>query len=198
MAGEAQTMDYVRQHGYPVPAVEGVSDDGTELIMERIDGPSMVDWVSRHPWAVRRQGAILARLHHQLHAVPPPPFLPRSTAAPGDQLLHMDLHPLNVIIGPRGPVVIDWPNASTGEANVDLAVCWVLMTVGQVPGGGLQRRVLGFGRQLFVAGFLRHVDLEAVRSVLTPTVEWKVKDPHMSVSEQKAMWRLVEDNAPAA
>jgi tRNA A-37 threonylcarbamoyl transferase component Bud32 len=40
MAGEARIMEYVRQHGYPVPAVEQVSDDGTELVMQRIDGPS--------------------------------------------------------------------------------------------------------------------------------------------------------------
>jgi tRNA A-37 threonylcarbamoyl transferase component Bud32 len=42
MVGEARTMDYARRHGYPVPAVEEISADGTDLVMERIDGPSMV------------------------------------------------------------------------------------------------------------------------------------------------------------
>ena len=47
MAGEARTMEYLRGHGYPVPAVEEISDDGTDLVMERIDGPSMVDYMSQ-------------------------------------------------------------------------------------------------------------------------------------------------------
>ena len=65
-----------------------------------------------------------------------------------------------------------------------------------MPAAAIERVVVRFGRAQLVAGFLRHVDVAALRPVLAPTVEWKVKDPHMSVSEQKALWRVVEDNAP--
>jgi len=42
MAAEARIMEYARERGCPVPAVEDVSGDGAELTMERIDGPSML------------------------------------------------------------------------------------------------------------------------------------------------------------
>ena len=38
----------------------------------------------------------------------------------GDRFLHLDLHPLNVIMSARGPIVIDWANASRGEALTDV------------------------------------------------------------------------------
>jgi aminoglycoside phosphotransferase len=79
MAGEARTMDYLRSHGYPVPAVEEISDDGTDLVMERIDGRSMVEDMGHRPWTIRRQGAVLADLHRRLHAIPP---LPRASFRP--------------------------------------------------------------------------------------------------------------------
>ncbi len=133
MAGEARTMEYLRGHGYPVPAVDEVGDDGTDLVMERIDGTSMVDFMSRRPWAIRRQGALLATLHRRLHAIAPPDFLPPAPVGSGDCFLHMDLHPLNVMIGVKGPVVIDWPNAARGDARVDVVLAWVLMAAGEIP-----------------------------------------------------------------
>jgi hypothetical protein len=36
MVLEAQIMEYLRGQGYPVPAVHTISEDGTDLVMERI------------------------------------------------------------------------------------------------------------------------------------------------------------------
>lgn len=196
MAGEARTMEYLRGHGYPVPAVEEVSDDGTDLVMERIDGSSMVDFMSTRPWAIRRQGAVLATLHRRLHAIAPPDFLPLSPAGLGDCFLHMDLHPLNVMIGAKGPVVIDWPNAARGDPLVDVGLAWVLMAAGEVSTNRVLGTVLGWGRALLIKGFLATIeqdfDLEALRHKLRAVVEFKVRDPNMSPTEQRAMWRVVE------
>ena len=49
IAHEARTMQYVAERGYPVPRVDDVRADGTEIVMERIDGPIMVDAMSRQP-----------------------------------------------------------------------------------------------------------------------------------------------------
>jgi hypothetical protein len=56
MALEARIMEYARAHGYPVPAVDHVSDDGTELVLERLDGPTMLAILSRRPWTIREHG----------------------------------------------------------------------------------------------------------------------------------------------
>jgi tRNA A-37 threonylcarbamoyl transferase component Bud32 len=39
----------------------------------------------------------------------------------GDRLCHGDYHPYNVVMSPRGPVVIDWNNAHTGNPLEDVA-----------------------------------------------------------------------------
>ena len=49
MVTEARTMEFVRAHGYPVPEVYDVSDDGLDLVLERIEGPTMVDALASLP-----------------------------------------------------------------------------------------------------------------------------------------------------
>lgn len=192
MAHEARTMDYLYGQGYPVPAVEELSADGADLVMERVDGPSMVETLGRSPWTVRRQSAALADLHRQLHDVPSPDFLRPAPIGHGDCLLHLDLHPLNVIMGPKGPVVIDWTSACLGDPNVDVALAWVLMSAGEIPGGRVIAKLLGWGRALLVNGFVGHFDRGQVARRLREVVEWKVKDPNMSEREIRGMWHVVE------
>lgn len=191
MASEARTMEYLRSQGYPVPAVEEISADGTDLVMERIDGRSMVEDMGRRPWTIRQQGAVLADLHRRLHEIPPPSFLPPAPVGSGDRLLHLDLHPLNVMISRRGPVVIDWPNAVRGDPAVDVAVAWMLMAVGEIPGGRIKASVLGFGRSVLVKSFLSAFDLAPVKAILRDVVTWKIRAANILPAEQAAMWRIV-------
>ena len=192
MAVEARTMAYMRERGYPVPAVEEVSDDGFDMVMERIEGVTMVEAIGKAPWTVRRQGATLADLHRRLHEIEAPDFLPPAPVGTGTKVLHLDLHPLNVMVGPKGVFVIDWPNAHRGDPDVDVGLAWVLMAAGQIPGGGLKERLLGFGRSLLVNSFLSHFDRHAVARVLRQIVEMKVQDPHMSETEVAGMWNVVQ------
>jgi aminoglycoside phosphotransferase (APT) family kinase protein len=132
IAHEARTMRYVAEHGYPVPRIEEVRADGTEIVMERIDGPIMMDAMVRPPWKLGDHLRLLADLHDRLHRIAGPEWL---AAMPdgGDRLLHLDLHPLNVIMSPKGPVVIDWPNARRGDPMADVAVTYALVTCGHIP-----------------------------------------------------------------
>jgi aminoglycoside phosphotransferase (APT) family kinase protein len=192
MVQEARTMAYLREKGFPVPAVEKLSDDGVDLVMERIEGLSMVEALAREPWTIRRQARTLAELHRQLHQLAPPDFLPPAPVGSGGRVVHMDLHPLNVIVAPSGPVVIDWTNASVGDPNVDVGLAWVLMGAGQIPGNGAVAAVLGRFRALLVNAFLSHFDQAEVVGPLRETVTWKVQDLHMSDAEVAAMWTIVE------
>ena len=109
----------------------------------------------------------------------------------GDRLVHLDLHPLNVIITPKGPVVIDWPNSRRGHGDTDIALTWVLLSAGGMPTGRVKAAVLGLGRRLLIDGLLARFDRGAVAAQLADVVAWKVTDPHMSATEQAAMWSLV-------
>jgi len=193
MAAEARIMDYVRSQGYPVPAVDRVSEDGSDLVMERVYGVDMVAAMSRRPWTIPSQGRLLADLHLRLHELPAPDWLSRAAVGVGDRIVHLDLHPLNVILSPtRGPVVIDWPNTRRGDPAVDVALTWVLMACGSVPAGRIVGGILGRVRSVLVKSFLGAFELDEVRARLRDVVAWKVGDPHMSPVETAAMWRIVD------
>jgi aminoglycoside phosphotransferase (APT) family kinase protein len=191
MAQEARTMAFLHDKGYPVPAIEELSDDGFDLVMERIEGISMVDAIGQSPWTVRRQGATLADLHLRLHEIDAPDFLPPAPVGQGGKLLHLDLHPLNVIVTPQRAVVIDWPNARRGDPQIDVGLAWVLMAAGEIHGNGVMAKLMAFGRSLLVSGFLSHFDKNAVAGFLRQIVEMKVQDPHMSEAEVARMWKVV-------
>lgn len=200
MAREAQVMEYARSQGFPVPAVEEVSDDGLNLVMERIDGTDMVALMSKHPWAIPRQGRVLADLHRRLHELTAPDWLRDAPVGRGDRLLHLDLHPLNVMTSPRGPVVIDWASACRGDPAVDMALAWVIMAAGEVPTGRFTGMILGRARSALVKSFVDSFDVDVVKQCLNDVVAWKVVDPHLSVAEQARMWQVVKEiggGAPA-
>ena len=160
--------------------------------MERIDGVTMVDSIARSPWTLRRRARELADLHQQLHVIESPDFLGTAPVGHGNSLVHMDLHPLNVLIGARGPVVIDWAGAARGDPTVDVVIAWVLMSTGQVPVGRLESLPIRAGRGLQVRSLLACFDQPALPARVRDVVSWKVKDPHMSDIEVAAMWRLAE------
>jgi tRNA A-37 threonylcarbamoyl transferase component Bud32 len=132
-------MAHARAFGVPVPEVFEVS--GSDIVMERIVGPTMLDALARQPWTVRSQARLLARLHTRVNQVPVIPELP---APCGDEdedrqvLLHMDLHPQNVILTANGPVIIDWEGAARGPASYNTAMTWVIVRSSQVDGPRLR------------------------------------------------------------
>jgi aminoglycoside phosphotransferase (APT) family kinase protein len=187
MGREAKIMEYVHSCGYPIPKVGEISADGLELIMERIDGVTMVDAVGSAPWKAKRFGRVLAELHTQLHEIPGPEWLPSAPSGIGTQLLHLDLHPLNVMMSSRGPIVIDWPNAVRGDPNTDVAVTWTLMSAAEVPMSGLKGKLTGLIRAQLIRGFIGEFDVAAVASEVDAVVTWKSLDKNMSESEVAGM-----------
>jgi aminoglycoside phosphotransferase (APT) family kinase protein len=191
MVAEAEVMEYVRARGYPVPAVDHLSDDGTDLVMQRVEGRSMVDALGRKPWTLKANGTLLGDLHRRLHAIEAPESLRPGPGPEGPWLLHLDLHPLNVLVGPGGPMVIDWTNAARGQGATDVALTWALMAAGEIPGSRMMASVMGRARGVLVGAFLRQVDDVPTPSMLRTVVEWKVKDPNMSEAEHGRMWEAV-------
>jgi aminoglycoside phosphotransferase (APT) family kinase protein len=191
MADEARTMTWAREHGYPVPAVESISADGLDLVMERIEGTTMVDLLARQPWAIARHGRSLADLHRRLHDVPAPGWLPPAPCGtPGDRLLHLDLHPLNVMVTASGPVVIDWANAHAGHPDVDVALTWALVAAGRLDGNAALRAMAKVGRGVLLRAFLAGVDADGARAQLPAVVGWKAGDANLGPDEVAVMRAL--------
>jgi tRNA A-37 threonylcarbamoyl transferase component Bud32 len=185
-------MEYVRSEGYPVPVVDEVTEGGTALVMERIPGPSMMQTMARRPWQEGSQARTLAELHTRLHEIEAPDWLGAAPGPAGDALLHLDLHPLNVIIAERGAVVIDWPNARRGDPAADVALTWVVLQSGAIPAPAPIAALLDRFRSRFVRHFVDRFDRDAISRMVPAMVDYKVQDPNMSEAERQAMRRLAE------
>jgi aminoglycoside phosphotransferase (APT) family kinase protein len=184
---EAEVMRYAREQGYPAPAV---FDAGAGyLVMERLEGPTMLQDLLARPMRIPRHARLLAGLHLQLHAIAAPPGLP-AVAIEGDRLLHRDLHPLNVLMTPTGPVVIDWANCAHGDPSYDVADTWVLFATADVPGTRRDRALASIGRRLFLRAFLGDLDVAAARAAIPAVVSHRLSDRNMSDAEKTRMRRM--------
>lgn len=204
---EADVMRLVRAWDYPVPAVYDVS--GPDMVLDRIHGPTMLEDLTTRPWTLWRHARTLAKLHRQLHRIPAPdwmatysshpafagsrPQTPGSDAIPAmrDVILHLDLHPDNVIISPAGPVVIDWRNSRRGDGAVDVATTWLIMATSQLPDSRLRWRVIDQMRRLFVTVLLRSVDRPAAERHLPLAARYRLADGNVLDSERTAIHAML-------
>nr|WP_123439439.1 phosphotransferase [Streptomyces sp. PanSC9] len=122
--GEAVVMAYLAEHGYPVPAVWPGAAAG-ELVMQRLSGPAMREALVAGTLSSEQAGGLLAGLLMRLHAIPPPP--PGGGADPAHRIVHLDLHPENVLLTTDGPVVIDWATAQEGPPGLDTAMAALIL-----------------------------------------------------------------------
>jgi len=174
-------MAHVASHGFPVPAVHDV--DGRDLVMDRVEGPSQLDDIERRPWRVAAHGRVLADLHRRLDRVPAP-------AGEDGGVVHLDLHPGNVLCTPSGPVVIDWSNGRAGDRREDVATTWMLLAAGRPDGGRAIQVLAGLVRTRLLRAFLAGVDVDGARAVLALVCERKLEDPNMGSGELDAIRAL--------
>jgi len=188
---EARIMRYAADHGYPVPAVHDVLANGSEIVMQRIDGPLMMEPMAKRPWTIPRCASLLADLHDQLHEIHAPEWLGQSPDG-GDRLVHLDLHPLNVLLSASGPVVIDWANAARGDGLSDVALTYVLMTCPRMPGP----RVLQIAAQPARVGlarlFVRRYQGRALTERIAAAADLKTLDRNMTPDEVANLRRLAQ------
>lgn len=171
----------VAELGIPAPAVgETMTVDGRPgTIYERIDGPSLLDTLFTQPWRLTAVACQLAELQFRLHTVSAPALPPlhasltqRIIDAPnltdnlrshalqtleqlpdGDKVCHGDFHPGNIILAPRGPVIIDWMTATAGNPLADVARTSMMLRYGEVPPGAL-KSVISLLRALLHRNYL--------------------------------------------
>ena len=154
------------------------------LVYERLVGPSMLDDLSRRPWEIDRMARRFAELHAAMHEANGSGLpdqrtylrwmigragerlpddarraaLTRLDGLPdGDAICHGDMHPGNVLLTARGPVVIDWLTASAGSPAGDVARTLFLLRDGGVPAyvPWAYRTLLVLARRRFASVYLR-------------------------------------------
>lgn len=201
---EALVMEHVRAAGYPVPQV--FRRGPGELVLERIEGPTMLEDLAARPWRTRQHARTLAHLHRRLHEIETlEDLLPHPVA--GGAVLHLDLHPGNIICSPSGPVVIDWSNARRGAGEVDVALTWILMgamEVDQAPLAGsaldrarqrVERALVPRIRRALLSTFLSSSGVhEEARAVLAEVAEDRLTDRNIRPGEARQIRKLVAES----
>ena len=152
---EADTITRVHAAGLPVPATDGVIDfDGRPgIVLERIEGVSMWERMKQDPRSVpelirllldlqtevqrtrvRGLRAMKDRLRKKIDGAAPLSADDRASAQrlltmlpAGDSLCHGDFHPANVVLTERGPVILDWFDAASGDSTADFVRSSLLM-----------------------------------------------------------------------
>jgi Phosphotransferase enzyme family len=190
---EALIMRHLHQAGYPVPVVYDA--DGTDMVMERLDGSDMLAAIARRPWTVRRHARTLADLHNRLHEITAPPGW---NPGRGTKVVHLDLHPANVMLTSRGPIVIDWVNAQSGTPGADVAMAYLIMTTSDLDLIPLWLRVPALWlRRVLVGELLRNVRDEPWPHI-AKAAEARIADINTRPSEVPRLRRAVQKAAKRA
>jgi Ser/Thr protein kinase RdoA (MazF antagonist) len=95
---------------------------GPDLVMDRVPGSTLQAALVDGEVDASFAGQTLADLHNRLARVPA-----RLSPDPDVRVLHLDLHPDNVLLGPRGPVLIDWRNTCEGPHDLDVAMSALIL-----------------------------------------------------------------------
>ncbi|MCZ7438031.1 phosphotransferase [Micromonospora sp. WMMC241] len=117
---EAEVMRYLHRAGFPVPRVHYAH--GGDMVLDRVGGPTLVQALQAGDVSPPDGAQILVDLHTRLHALPA-----RRSPDPGVRILHLDLHPHNVLLAPTGPVLIDWTDSAEGVPALDRVVTALIL-----------------------------------------------------------------------
>jgi Ser/Thr protein kinase RdoA (MazF antagonist) len=160
-------------------------------VMERVAGVDMAKEIERRPWRARRYGAMLADLHRRLGDISVDPSVLAAGQVPAEfgtpeAYVHGDLHPLNVLVTDRGPVVIDWEGSRVGPRDADVAITWMLLEIGElddVP--WYLRPIVGLVRSQLLRAFLAGVPKPSTATIRA-TCEFRLhRDPNMRPVEME-------------
>ncbi|MFE7034346.1 phosphotransferase [Streptomyces sp. NPDC057621] len=193
VTAEAAVMAYLAEHGYPVPRLRDQqgAGDGTaqrsDLVMQRLHGPSMLQALRQGTVTAEEAGAELAGLLHRLHMLPA-----RVCAHPAVRILHLDLHPDNVILTSERPVVIDWRNTEEGPPALDCGMSALILA--QVAAGNTAQaapaRALLTSLLTHLAPAINLADTDSAH--LTEARNRRAADPSMSESETHLLDNAME------
>ena len=187
-APEATLMTWLYEAGIPVPRVRSAS--GRDIVMERIPGVTMLEDLEARPWKVVSHIRTLANLQKSINGMEAPAWVRTDERIPtGRALLHLDLHPMNVIMSPRGPIVIDWTNARRGDADFDAAVSYLLMASFEAHGA---RETIA--QQLVTRLFRAFRGRSEIARRMVNAARYRLADPNVTAGERTALELLLSKN----
>jgi aminoglycoside phosphotransferase (APT) family kinase protein len=138
------------------------------IVFDRVPGQSLWSVLDSQPWRLIELAQQFASLHHSVHSGLAPAFSPANPALAeaisqrpelspvtkeavlkllarlpeGDNLLHGDFHPNNIIAGDKTLTIVDWPNAARGFPLADVARSSIIIRLAHSPAVSAWRRAI--------------------------------------------------------
>lgn len=171
-SAEAMLLQHVVDHGFPAPAV--YSCEGSDLVIERLHGPTLLQALAAGEFSLQDSVEIMADLHRRLHAIPPPAGTTRD-----DVVVHLDLHPGNIVLTEtHGAALVDWGNATVGSLNLDIAMSAIILAEVAADSGGEYSRAA----RAMLAAFLAVAGGNPIAQ-LDAAVQFRLEDPSLLTGE---------------
>lgn len=141
---ERAAMAAAHKAGLPVPRVRAAGEVAGQpvLLIDWLVGETLMQAIHEAPLRAWRLGHAFGQMQARIHQIPAPPEIARGdhawiewaapdpalatllheTASGKAALLHLDYHPLNVLVhGGMISGVLDWTNADVGDPRADVA-----------------------------------------------------------------------------
>lgn len=187
---ELVALGAARGGGVPVPRVYalGTFEDRPSLLMQWSQGRPLLDELRARPGQLLTLGVRFGRQHAALHRVAAPASLRANwidwagPLAPGlaarlrqlpaidkPRLLHLDYHPLNVLVQDgRVSSVLDWTNAHAGDPRADFARTVTILRLSPPRAGGVEQLV----RMVLELGWRYGYGARHARDEIAPFYAW--------------------------
>lgn len=194
------------------------------IVFERIDGPTLLNATLRTPWRMARYARMLADVqvaNHRRRCADLPslresldggirsaPLLDAgvkmalledlSELPDDDVVCHSDVHPDNIILAERGPILIDWLAAKRGHPLADVARTIMLLRYGaMIDASPFVERASRLVRELQLVVYLRRYrrSLPATRADLSrwmPIVCAARLNENVPLAEKQRLVRLID------
>lgn len=195
---EAHVMRHLAAHGFPVPDVYDAA--GTDLVMQKLAGRTMLADLERRPWRLWRHADSWAELHRRLAAVPVGDLAAHGVPqrfGPPESILHLDFHPDNIMLSPNGPVVFDWTNATLGPAAADVAQSWIVGATSTVDGGPVIAAVTKLVRGRLIDRFVDSSGRADAIAMVPAMAEYRLRDRNVRPEEADRIRALVASLDPS-
>lgn len=148
-AARLSAMAAARVAGLPVPELVRRANTplGEAVLLSWLPGTPLADVLVQSPETASDLGHAMGAMQRRLHEVTAPMDVPAVITDPdhpfaagrgipglpeGDALLHLDWHPLNILVNPASREItgiVDWDNARRGHPRLDLARTSSILTV---------------------------------------------------------------------
>jgi len=189
--------------GLPVPKVFEFIEDGDRcgIVYEKIEGKSMLKYISSKPWKINEEARRLANLHKSIQKDIKIQIPDQKVRLKGDIartellnaevkdklyryidtlksdtiLCHGDLHPDNILITKEKVVIIDWMTATKGNPLVDIARTSVIFKYGCVPEDKsfVEKKIINTIRNKFYSGYIKQY-LQISNNSIEEIEQWEL------------------------